>query len=106
MDPETGCYVNDADPTDTGVTYVAQDPNNIYKWAAGLTEYDAVRGAYLTMDADSVWHVTGASNLRGLTVEAGAVIDGVITVDGEAVDGSAGGAWEGDIVVTPAQGDA
>ncbi len=101
-DPETGLYVNDADPTDTGETYCVQDPNNIYLWATGVTEYNAVRGVTLTMDAGSVWHVTGASNLRGLTVEAGAVIDGEVTVDGVAVDVSAGGSWEGDIVVTPA----
>ncbi len=103
QDPETGIYVNDADPTDTGETYVGRDPNNIYLWATGVTEYDAVRGVSLTMDAGSVWKVNGASNLRALTVEAGAVIDGVVTVDGETVDISAGGAWEGDIVVMPTE---
>ena len=102
VDSDTGLYVNDDDPTDTGDTYVGQDPNNIYLWATGITAYDAVRGVYLTMDADSVWNVTGASNLRSLTVEAGAVINGVVTVDGNAVDVSAGGSWTGDIVVTPA----
>ena len=101
VDPETGLYVNDADPTDTGDTYVGRDPNNVYLWATGVTEYNAVRGVYLTMDAGSVWNVTGLSNLRGLTVEAGAVIDGVVTVDGTAVDVSFGGSWEGDIVVSP-----
>ena len=102
VDPDTGLYVNDDDPTDTGDTYVGQDPNNIYLWATGITEYDAVRGVYLTMDADSVWNVTGASNLRGLTAASGAVINGVVTVDGETVDVSSGGSWQGDIVVMPA----
>ena len=102
VDPDTGLYVNDADPTDTGDTYVGRDPNSIYLWATGITEYNAVRGVYLAMDAGSVWNVTDASSLRGLTVEAGAVIDGVVTVDGSTIDISAGGSWEGDIVVTPA----
>ena len=102
LDPATGLYVNDADPTDTCESYRIQDPNNMYAWATGVKEYSAVRGVYLTMDADSVWHVTGASNLRSLTVEPGAVIDGVVTVDGAAVDISAGGSWTGDIAVTPA----
>ena len=103
-DPDTGIYVNDTDPTDTGETFVGRDPNNIYLWATGVTEYDAVRGVYLTMDADSVWNVTADSNLRSLTVEAGAVLNGVVTVDGKTVDVTGGGiSLEGDIVVTPAQ---
>ena len=101
LDPETNVYVNDADPSDTGETYTAQDPNNVYLWATALTEYNAVRGVYLTMDATSVWNVTEESSLRGLTAEAGAVISGTVTVDGEAIDISAGGSWTGDIIVTP-----
>ena len=102
-DPETGIYVNDADPTDTGETFVGQDPNNIILWATGITEYDAVRGVYLTMDPGSVWNVTGESNLRSLTMAEGAVINGVVTVDGTEVDVTDGGvSLEGDIVVTPA----
>jgi len=101
-DPETGRYVNDADPTDTGESYRLQDPDEIYAWATGVTEYGAVRGVFLTMDAGSVWNVTGASNLRGLTAEAGSVINGHVTVDGVPVDVSAGGSWAGDIAVTPA----
>ena len=102
VDPDTGLYVNDDDPTDTGDTYVGKDPNSVYLWATGVTEYDAVRGVYLTMDAGSVWNVTGESSLRGLTVEAGAVINGTVAVDGVLIDVSAGGSWTGDIVVTPA----
>ena len=67
----------------------------------------ALRGVYLTMDAGSVWNVTGASNLRGLTAEPGAVINGTVLVDGVPVNVSAGGAWTGDITVAPtASGEA
>lgn len=101
IDPVTGLYVNDADPADTCESYRIQDPDEIYEWATGVTEYNAVRGVYLEMDADSVWNVTGTSNLRGLTVDAGAVIQGTVTVDGRAIDVTGGGSWTGDIVVTP-----
>ena len=103
-DPDTGVYVNDADPTDTGSTFTARDPNNVYLWATGITEYNAVRGVYLTMDAGSVWNVTGRSNLRSLTAEPGAVIAGIVTVDGETVDVTAGGSWTGEIIIDPAPG--
>jgi hypothetical protein len=101
LDSETGLYVDDADPTDTAENYRIQDPEEIYEWAVGVTEYNAVRGVYLSMDAQSVWNVTGESNLASLTVEAGAVIEGVVTVDGTVVDITAGGTWTGDIIVTP-----
>ena len=103
LDEETGRYVNADDPTETGPNYTARDPGQIYGMLCGLTEYNAVRGTYLTMDADSVWNVTAPSNLNSLTVEAGAVINGEVTVDGETVDISAGGSWTGDIVVIPWQ---
>ena len=102
VDPSTGLYVNDDDPTDTCESYRMQDPDEIYAWATGVTEYNAERGVYLAMDAGSVWNVTGTSNLRSLTVEPGAVINGTVTVDGVFVGVSGGGAWEGDIVVSPA----
>jgi hypothetical protein len=101
LDSETGLYVNDADPTDTAENYRIQDPDEIYEWAVGVTEYNAVRGVFLSLDATSVWNVTGTSNLTSLTVEAGAVINGNVTVDGVAVDVTAGGTWTGDIIVTP-----
>jgi hypothetical protein len=101
VDSETGLYVDDADPSDTSESYRIQDPDEIYEWAVGVTEYNAVRGVYLSLDADSVWNVTGASNLSSLTLEAGAVVNGVVTVDGVTVDVTAGGTWSGDIVVTP-----
>lgn len=65
-------------------------------------------GSTLTLDKTSVWNVTGDSQLSRLTVEAGAIIHGTVTVDGDLVDISAGGTWEGNISVRPASasGDA
>ncbi len=102
QDAATGLYVNVADPAETGSNFRVVDPSCIYGWLCAFEDYAAVRGTFLTMDADSVWNVTEASNLNGLTTAAGAVINGVVTVDGVTVDVSAGGAWTGDIVVTPA----
>jgi hypothetical protein len=62
--------------------------------------------ATLVVGADSTWNVTGESNIDVLTVEAGGVVNGVVTVDGAVVDVTAGGTWTGDIVVTPAAGAA
>lgn len=102
VDEETGWYVNVDDPTDTDESYKAVDPTAIYGWLCPFEEYNALRGTYLTMDETSVWNVTAESSLTGLTVAAGAVINGTVTVDGETVDVSAGGSWTGDIVVSPA----
>ena len=102
QDPVTGLYVNAADPTDTGSNYRVVDPNAIYGWLCAFADYGAVRGTYLTMDAGSVWNVTGTSNLNGLTLAPGAAVNGAVTVDGQPVDVSAGGSWTGGIVVTPA----
>ncbi|MCD7845875.1 MAG: hypothetical protein LUG57_08520 [Oscillospiraceae bacterium] len=59
---------------------------------------------YVSLTDGSVWTVTGESYLAQLTVEAGSAVSGIVTVDGEEVDVSAGGTWEGDIVVAPAEG--
>ena len=59
--------------------------------------------AALIIDADSTWNVTGESYIDILTAEAGAVIHGTVTVDGEEIDTTEGGTWEGDIIVTPAK---
>ena len=53
----------------------------------------------LNIDATSVWYVTGESNLDVINTEAGAKILGVVLVDGEEVDVTVGGTWEGEIVV-------
>lgn len=106
VDETTNRYVNAADPTDTASSYKAVDPSVIYGWICALDTYDAVRGTYLAMDETSVWNVTEESNLMGLDIVAGAVINGVVTVDGVEIDISAGGSWTGDIVVVPATEDA
>ena len=67
-----------------------------------VTEYGDDQGTSLWLTNGSVWNVAGASNLTELTVDAGSVINGVVTVDGEAVDVTDGGFWTGDIVVMPA----
>ena len=103
VDPATGWYVNDADPSDTCESYKAVDPSNIYGWLCPFTEYNAVRGTFLSLDGDSVWNVTGRSNLNSLTTAAGAAVNGVVIVDGVVTDVSRGGTWTGDIVVMPAQ---
>lgn len=59
---------------------------------------------YLTLKNGAVWNVTGTSYLARLTVDGGEV-RGVVTVDGGEVDVSAGGSWEGEIVVAPAGGE-
>lgn len=100
VDEVTGLYVNAADPTDTASNFKAVDPSNIYGWICAFESYGAVRGTYLTMDETSVWNVTAESNLMGLTTAPGAVINGIVTVDGVAVDVSAGGSWMGDIHVS------
>ena len=55
----------------------------------------------LTVDAGSVWNVTGESDMDILTVEPGGVIRGTVTVDGATVDATSGGSWTGSIIVTP-----
>ena len=59
----------------------------------------------LTVGADSVWIVTGESDMDSLTVEPGGVIEGDVFVDGAPVDTSAGGTWTGVITVSPSGGD-
>lgn len=73
-------------------------------WILDTTKYFDGEGTVskLSVDGASVWNVTGASNLDELTVAAGGVVNGVVTVDGREVDVTAGGRWTGDIVVVPA----
>ena len=59
---------------------------------------------YLTLENGAVWNVTGTSYLSKLELDRTCTVSGTVTVDGEAVDVSAGGAWEGEIVVEPAAG--
>ena len=58
--------------------------------------------AAMIVGADSTWNVTGESCIDVLTVEAGGIINGTVTVNGEVVNTIGGGTWEGDIVIAPA----
>ncbi|MCD7748531.1 MAG: hypothetical protein LUH42_00590 [Oscillospiraceae bacterium] len=77
----------------------AESGANYYRDVDG---YDTIWGTYVTLEAGTTWTVVEQSNITGLTVEEGAVLNGVVTVDGETVDVTAGGTWEGDIVITAA----
>ncbi|MCD8116168.1 MAG: hypothetical protein LUE21_03465 [Oscillospiraceae bacterium] len=57
---------------------------------------------YLTLENGAEWVVTGVSYLSQLTVDETSTIIGIVTVDGEEVDTTVGGVWEGEIVVVPA----
>ncbi len=77
-------------------------------WILDTEKYFDGTGTTATMNvgAGSTWNVTGESRIDALTVEAGGVVNGTVTVDGAAVDVTAGGSWAGDIVVVPAAGSA
>ena len=77
-------------------------------WILNTEKYHDGTGTTATMNvgAGSVWNVTGESRIDGLTVEAGGVVNGIVTVDGAVVDITAGGTWVGEIVVAPAAGSA
>ncbi len=77
-------------------------------WILDTEKYFDGTGTTATMNvgAGSVWNVTGESRIDALTVEAGGIVNGTVTVDGAAVDVTAGGSWAGDIVVAPAAGSA
>jgi hypothetical protein len=75
----------------------AESGANFYRDTEG---YDTVWGTYVTLSDGTVWTVTDTSNITGLTVEPGAVVNAVVTVDGVVVDVTAGGTWTGDIVLT------
>jgi hypothetical protein len=75
----------------------AESGANFYRDTEG---YDTIWGTYVTLSDGTVWTVTDTSNITGLTVEPGAVVNAVVTVDGVVVDVTAGGTWTGDIVLT------
>ncbi len=58
-------------------------------------------GVIVSLANGSVWNVTGESYLTSLTLDSTSAVNGIVTVDGAAVDTSAGGGWTGAIVVTP-----
>ena len=57
--------------------------------------YDRIWGTKVTLKDNAVRTVTKRSNITGLTVESGTVLNGSVTVDGIAVDVSGGGSWTG-----------
>ncbi len=62
-------------------------------------------GTALTLENGSVWTVSAESQLDSLTISADSqVIYGTATVDGEAVTLEAGQTYEGEIVITAAEG--
>jgi hypothetical protein len=75
----------------------AESGANFYRDTEG---YDKIWGTNVTLGEGTVWTVTDTSNITGLTVEPGAVVNAVVTVDGTVVDVTAGGTWTGDIVLT------
>lgn len=62
--------------------------------------YDATYGVALTLNAGSIWNVTGESSLTSLTVADGAVLNGDVTLNGEPLTLVAGETYTGDILVS------
>ncbi len=112
--PARSMVVNLSDTTLTGAISLGRDEwssselvtvsggVNDFRYASG-TELgfftDGEHGLEVTM-RNAAWTVTKECCLTKLTITAGSVIDGVITVDGETIDGKPG-VYEGEIVVAP-----
>ena len=64
--------------------------------------FDATYGVALTLGGNAVWNVTGQSSLTSLTLEEGAVLNGVdeITLDGEPITPEPGREYVGTILVS------
>ncbi len=77
-----------ADYADSGV--------NFYRDVDG---YDKIWGTHVTLNEGTTWTVAETSNITSLTVMEGAVLNGVVTVDGEAVEIQPGVTYTGDIVI-------
>ncbi len=99
-----GAYVTIDKAAWDGMWSDAAKAHDYCYWILDTAKYFDGEGTLskLSIDGASVWNVTGESNLDELTVAAGGVVNGNVTVDGQAVDVSKGGSWAGDIVVTPA----
>ncbi|MCD7845209.1 MAG: hypothetical protein LUG57_05035 [Oscillospiraceae bacterium] len=78
-----------ADYTDSGANY--------YRDVDG---YDTIWGTYVTLNEGTTWTVTEQSNVTGLTVEEGAVLNGTVTIDGVVTEIEPGVTYTGDIVIT------
>lgn len=68
-------------------------------WVVDET-FDDINGVALTLGEGATWNVTGESSLVSLSVAEGAVINGEVTLDGEAIVPEAGETYEGAITVT------
>ena len=101
----------------TGAISLGQDTWTVTHFASGANDSqdigyasstelgmycDEGYGLMLTLTNGAVWTATEDSYLTKLTVDAGCTINGTVTVNGEQVDVTAGGTWEGEIVVSPA----
>lgn len=83
-------------PLDTFVHALTINADGTYT----TTPYTDDQGTELILKNGSVWKVTETSTLTKLTVNAGSVIEGTVSINGQIVDVSGGGTWEGAISVT------
>ena len=100
----TGAYVTlDKAAWDAMWSDEAKADENCH-WILDTEKYFDGEGtiSLMSVGAGSTWVVAGESNIDELSVDAGGVVNGTVTVDGVVVDVTAGGHWAGDIVVTPA----
>lgn len=72
---------------------------NFYRDVDG---YDKVWGTHVTLNEGTIWTVTESSNITSLTVMEGAVLKGVVTIDGVVTEIVPGVAYTGNIVITAA----
>ncbi|MCC8357686.1 MAG: hypothetical protein LJU34_07665 [Oscillospiraceae bacterium] len=84
----------------------AEGMDSVYWCSLDAETYNvAHHGTALTLENGSVWTVSAESQLDSLTISADSqVIYGTATVDGEAVTLEAGQTYEGDIIITAAEG--
>ena len=75
-------------------------------YLGGLVNYPSEtvnNGVWAILTGGTVWNVPDTCYLTVLEVEEGSVINGIVTVDGTAVDVTAGGRWTGKIVLEPSE---
>ena len=98
----TGAISLGADSWDSHELVTVSGGVNDFQYASATTLgffSDGEHGLALTME-NSVWNVTEDCYLTRLTLDENSSIDGIMTVDGEAV-AIAPGTYEGEIVVSP-----
>lgn len=72
---------------------------NFYRDVDG---YDKIWGTHVTLNEGTIWTVTERSNITSLTVMEGAMLNGVVTIDGAAMEIQPGITYTGDIVIEAA----